>query len=367
MENKRIAIVTGGTGLLGSWLIYYLLKNKKYHQILSIVRGSSSANARTRQRKILSYLPVKLNVNHFRKLIVINGDITSKNLLPKIFLKKAEYSSLVDIFHSAAVADFGMSIEELQGPNVRAVENIFKLALKIKSRGVQKNVRVHHISTAATGGTFSGKYFEKMLDLGQAFHNGYEESKYEAEKVAQEFQKDKKLQVYIYRPAIITGDSKHGVTTNFKMIYQPLHFLSRGLFSEIPAERKAYLSLVPVDKVAEAITILGNRSNVENATFHLTNPNEIQFGRFIDFAGKSFGFKVPTMTPLSRFDKNKISAAQLKLIEPFLPYFNYKLRFDSRLTNAYLKKQGFEWPKVDSKLLSILFKFCKKTNFTIPV
>ncbi len=363
---KKIALVTGSTGLLGSWLICALLRSGRYSQIHTIARANSNASARARVFRLLKVIPHKINSKVFEKLTVIKGDVSAHNLGLGIGdLNSLEIGGVTDIFHVAAVADFNMSLTQIRPTNVVGTQNVFTMALALKQRRKKFPMRVHYISTIAIAGNSAGWFDENQFDIKQSFNNAYEQSKYEAEKIARKYFKSD-LVVKIYRPAIITGDSKYGITTNFKMIYQPLHFLSHNLFQELPANGECLYSFVPVDKVADAISILSECNLSENSVHHLVNPYEIRLDAFIKMASRVLKFEKPLLLPLSKFRRNKLSEAQWKLIDPFVPYFNYRLRFKATATNNLLETLGFHWPKVDGILLKTLLDFCAKSKF-IPL
>ncbi len=354
---KGNALVTGGTGLLGSWLICALLKSAKHKKVYAIVRALSNSIAQQRMDSLLKVIPHGLSSEKCSKLIVYKGDVS----WPNLGLDLDMLEDVSDIFHIGAIADFNANLEEIRPTNVVGTRNVFEMARALNARQLDRPIRVHHISTVAVAGNSEGWYGEDQFNVGQSFNNAYEQSKFEAEEIAREFCGNG-MAVNIYRPAIITGDSNYGITTNFKMIYQPLHFLAYNLFRELPGNKDSLYSFVPVDKVSDAISLLSQRNSGDNV-YHLVNPNEITLDFFIETASKIFKFKRPLLVPMSKFEKNRLSPTQWKLVDPFIPYFNYRLRFKSSQTNALLENFGFHWPEIDEKLLKRLFDFCIQCKY----
>src|SRR5690606_22763927 len=68
--------------------------------------------------------------------------------------------------------------------------------------------RLCHWSTAAVSGKRPGVIVEDELDAGHGFHNAYERSRFEAEKLARQAQR--RLPLTIFRPGVIVGDSRTG-------------------------------------------------------------------------------------------------------------------------------------------------------------
>jgi len=354
-KMKHVAFVTGGTGLLGSWLIRSLVI-RDYKKVYVLARGDSKFSGETRVYRTFRYHTNGEVIRQAQKKVeVINGDICK----PRLGLPARTINTLLhqttDIFHTAALADFRIPLALIRVPNVRGTKHVFELA-RLAQRNGGPPLRVHHISTVAVAGTLQGWFREGQFDCGQRFYNSYEQSKFEAEQIAHEYRR-KGLNITIYRPAIITGDSKRGVTTNFKMIYQPLHFLAHGLFQELPANRRSLHSFVPVDMVAEAICLL-SQTNPLNGVWHLINPQETDVGKFIDTATHVFRCNKPALIPVERFPRKRLSHLQWDLIEPFVPYFNYRLRFNGEYSNSVLRSFGFQWPKMDDRLLAVLFQYC---------
>lgn len=358
---KRVALLTGGTGLLGSWLLRTLI-TRDYQKIYVLARGSYQCSA---ERRVFKALRLHTNGELIRrtrkKIEVLDGDVRKINLGLSFKTVQALTESLTDIFHAAAIADFKIPLDVIRIANVAGSRNVFDLALRGNQRG-NIPTRIHHVSSVTVAGTSTGWFEENDFDRGQQFHNAYEQSKFEAERVAHAYQKQG-LSITIYRPGIITGDSKSGLTTNFKMIYQPLHFLAHNLFHEFPANAQSLHSLVPVDQVAEAICSLSEVTLLGNHVWHLVNPTEITVGDFVDMASSVFHCRKPKLVPIEKFPRSQLTALQWNLIEPFVPYFNYRLRFKSKHTNTQLRTLGFRWSRMTPALLRRIFRYCAHYGF----
>ncbi|MCX5699178.1 MAG: SDR family oxidoreductase [Candidatus Omnitrophica bacterium] len=361
---KETIFITGATGFLGSYLLRKLLhyKNHTIGNIIALSRGETQKETERRVRQSLwGQLPLRQKRGLISLLEVVRGDIAKENL----GLSKAAYNRIIKkvtiIYHSAAICEFGVPLPVIRKTNVDGTRNVLELALACKKQGGFK--RFHHISTVAVAGDRKGVFYENELDLGQKFNNTYEQSKFEAEKMGERY-RDKGLPITTYRPSIIVGDSSTGYTNNFKMLYQPLHLFCMELYKEIPASGNTFFSFVPVDYTAEAIIRISLDNCAGNhSVYHITNPNETNFGYFLDMACKYFKFRKPVLTPGEKFSFEKYTPLQIELLKPFIPYFNYKVRFDASNAQKILKKTNFKWPKVNAQFLRRLFKFCVKSGF----
>lgn len=361
---RRVALVTGGTGLLGSWIVRSLLKCG-YEEIYVLARGDSQYSAEARVQKALNaHQVVETNGNLLRKIKVIIGDICRPRLGLQHRTIRTLFGKITDIFHTAATADFKIPIDAIRVPNVQGTKHICQLVL-LDGRIKSKSLRIHHISTVFVAGTLEDWFREDQFACGQQFHNSYERSKFEAEQVVREY-RNKGAHIIIYRPGIITGDSVRGITTNFKMVYQPLRLIAGDLFPELPANEHSIYSLVPVDRVAEAICLLSQTEQLPNGSWHLVNPYEISAVEFLDAACQVFKCRRPVLIPVEHFPRERLSSVQWSLIEPFVPYFNYRLRFQAHHTIAVLKSLGFEWPRMDNGMLKKLFHYCMVAGFIRP-
>lgn len=368
MKEKEVIFITGSTGLLGNYLLKGLLskRSSKIERIIALSRGRTQKEARERvERLLLKIYPDLRNKPDILSLLeVVSGDITRENLGLSNETYKKLVKSITLIYHSAAMCEFKIPLSFIREANVKGTKNVLELALTAKRGGRFK--QVHHISTVAVAGDRKGIFYEKNLDLGQGFNNTYEQSKFEAEKLVVEY-RNKGLAISIYRPAIITGDCKTGYTNNFKMLYQPLHLFNFELFKEIPADKNTRYSFCPVDYVAEAIIRISFDRNLnDNSTYHIVNPNTVTFGFFLNEAANYFKFRKPKFIPKEEFCLEKFSPAQFGLIEPYAPYFNYKLRFDSSAAKRILRPTNFKWPKPNKIFFKRLFKFCIQSGFIKP-
>ena len=350
--------------MLGPWLVHALL-NQGYRKIFVLARAKGKTSAENRVSEALKFCRNGREIRGADKTVqVVCGDICEPNLGLSLQLRNDLLRQITDIFHTAARTDLNAPLNALRLPNVVGAENVFRLAL----HGSQLNghtIRVHHVSSVTVAGNLQGWFSESQFSCSQRFHNAYEQTKFEAEQLALEY-RNKGLNVAIYRPGIITGDSVRGTTSGFKVIYQPLRFLAHNLFNEWPAREDAPLSLVPVDKVAEALCLLSWVEYPLRGAWHLVNPEDTTLGKLIDVGIQVFGCHRPALIPAEHFNKSRFSLTQWRLIGPFVPYLNYRVRFSSSYTKEVLNKAGFKWPKMDSGMLGKLYRYCGNSGFIRP-
>ena len=352
--------ITGGTGFLGWELVKELLKGDD-PKLYLLSRGKTKQSARER---VFSLIRKDYKGGERKKIFtrieVIGGDITGKNFgINKSRLEKL-YKKIDMIYHCAALCEFGIPLRNIRKINVFGTKNVLDFALKCKKKGCFSSF--HYISTVAVMGKSGGIFYEDALDVNQEFNNTYEQTKFEAEKSIEEY-RDRGLNISVYRPSVITGNSVTGETSNFQIFYQPLHIFSLEIFREIPANSDLSYSLVPVDYVAKAIFLISFTGR-NNKNYHLTNPHTTTLNFVLDIASSYFGFRKPMLVPEQEFDFRKMRGYRKRLLCPYIPYLIHKeMVFDTTNFKQAIEGKSFSWPVIDRKLLLRIFKYCADVKY----
>lgn len=362
MNDNNNILITGVTGQLGSQLLRLILKKYLYsdNEIFVLVRGENYNQARRKVESVLKFLfKEKYTIKLLNRLIILLGEISQR----KLSLNKNIYAKLLNrvhiIYHSAALANFQASLEDVRRMNVEGSKNIIRF-----SQDCINLRKFNYISTAFIAGTYQGVFSESNLDVAQRFNNPYERSKFEVEKYLKKFSNNYTFEVNIFRPSIIVGEYKQGLTLNFQMFYQPLKLLSLGLFSLMPVDKKTRLNLIPVDVAAKAIFVLASIKQPRNYNvFHIVAPKAIKITHLIVLASRYFGFLPPKLVSRKTFSSKEKSSAKTKLLQPYVPYFNFQATYDSRATLTALNQVKFCYPEFDDNFLLRLFKYAEKSNF----
>jgi thioester reductase-like protein len=336
-------LITGATGFVGMELIARLLEDSD-RRVWALVRASSEEGAAQRVRAMLSSLvPDADGVAH--RVVPVAGDL----LLPGLGLdpfRRDELASHVDeVIHSAASVSFTLPLAEARTINVDGTRRVLELAGHVQARGGLR--RFAHVSTAYVAGAYKGVFTEHDLERGQAFHNTYERSKWEAERLVREHAD--RLPVQVFRPSIVVGDDLSGWTASFNVIYTPLRAYARGALPAVPARRSAPVDVVPVGWVARAILALADAG--AGRTWHLTaGPSASTVGELIDRAAQVLGRRPVRALPPALYRRlvhplllRRADPAQRRWLERgevFFPYFASRARFDTAATGAALGEAG---------------------------
>jgi len=356
-DTKKTIFLTGATGLVGSYLLKTLLKHG--YSVSALARSKNKRNAEERTLDMLSFW----NGGYFRKsenLEIFEGDITKDNfgINEQDFVRLKEVTE--EIIHCAAITSYKWPVEEIRNTNILGTKRIFDFALECKENGNFK--KVSHISTAYVCGDFTGTFKEDDLDVGQKFINPYEQSKFDTEKLTQEYRKDTDLWIDIIRPCAVVGESSRGKINSFYFnFYRVLHIWGLEVFDFFPG-KGYFMNIVPVDELAESIVTISKNNTQKNKNFHTFKNTRLPLEQIMyAFCGFT-KYKTPIAITTTEFSKKDSSAAQKGLVDSIFLPFNGSVTLDSSKTEEFFKGYNFAYSEVDKKLLFALFGYFTKIH-----
>ncbi len=253
-------LVTGATGFVGRHLLPLLLARHSDADPVTVhvlVRAASQGRLERMSRE----LP---GGDRIRPLI---GDLTA----PKLGLRAADLSRLrgkiEHVVHLAAIYDMTADAAATELANVAGTRAVLEVARSVRA-GV-----VHHASSVAVAGDYSGTFTEDMFAEGQPLRSPYHRSKYEAERIVR---MEARTPWRVYRPSVVVGDSTTGVTDKIDGPYYMFGAIARlralPRWLPLSAPDLGDTNIVPVDYVAAAMDHLMHLPNCNGRTFHLINP-----------------------------------------------------------------------------------------------
>jgi len=355
--------ITGATGFLGSRLLAQILDNTNSNVFL-LIRPSVARDRLLRLEELLRKLALRntLLPECARRITVIEGDITKKDL----GIKRKTFNRLKEnmdiMFHLAAELDIKNSYERISLVNKTGTVNLLDFALQCKKSGKLK--KVNHVSTAyvlGSKGLENVSFRENQLDLSQGFNNLYEKTKYEAEIAIGRYRK-KGLLVDVFRPSIIIEGLPITDYRIFSGFFRPFRFFISGIFKGIPARPDARYNLVSVDDAARAIFIISNSTDARNRNYHIVNTGYVSLRHILDIAMSVFDAPKPLCTPYEKFDFNILSRVQREIIGPFVPYLNFRARFDSANAHDILRRKGFSYSRLKDDEIKLAFEYIKNNR-----
>ena len=256
-------LLTGFPGFLGSALLPRLLARRDGAEAICVVQPQHLVTATERLRAIEAEHPDVAG-----RTILVTGDITQPGLGIDAVHRSA-LEQVTEVWHLAAVYDLSVPERIARRVNVEGTDRV--LAFCRERPALQ---RLQYVSTCYVSGRAGGRFTEDMLDVGQAFNNHYEATKFEAERLVRDAMAAG-LPATIYRPGVVVGDSRTGETQKFDGPYYIARFLRRQPLpvAVLPSVDEHHtFSLVPRDFVVDAMDALSVLEVSLGRTYALTDP-----------------------------------------------------------------------------------------------
>jgi dephospho-CoA kinase len=256
--GRPATLVTGFPAGTAKRMIRQLLAAEPEPRLYVLVRDTFAADA----ARFLAELPDAAQAE------ILVGDTCDMDL----GLSSAEYRGLSReltwIHHLAGVYFMGTDEDTAQRVNVVGTRTVIELA-----RDAGRLERVVHWSTALVSGDRKGTFTEDDLEAGQKFHNPYERTKYDAERLVRAAMRQ--LPITVIRPGLIVGDSRTGEIDKLDGPYYLMVLIATnasGVRLPLLGRSDAPLHLVPIDYVVEAAWHVARHEASAGKTFHLVDP-----------------------------------------------------------------------------------------------
>ncbi len=364
-------LLTGATGLLGRYLMRDLLSRGV--RLAVLVRPSRRNDPHVRIEAAMRVWEDRLQRSLPRPKVLC-GDINSPDLgLTGPELRWAA-ENCDSVLHNAASLSFvstGRHSEPWRS-NVGGTQNLLEFC---EQAGIEN---FNHVSTAYVAGKRTGRVYETELDVGQDFANPYEASKVEAEKMVRGASFFKNLTVF--RPAIIVGDSKSGLTFTYHNFYAMLQLSSTlsqsmaemdftGKFRsgkfQINVDGNERKNLVPVDWVSEAMSRILTTPSLHGQTYHLTPRVPITVRLMRDILEEVVGMYGVNFSgsnsSMGGAEGEEVEQLFYKHMEVYHSYWKDDPEFDS--SNTINALPDLPCPLIDRKMLTHLSHVAMQQGF----
>ena len=259
-------LVTGGTGLVGSHLLYHLtLKNEG---IVAVYRKNSNLNT---VKKVFGYYTSNFE-KLFQKIKWVEADITD------VYALEIAFENISWVYHCAAMISFNpKDYRAMRRTNIDGTSNIVNLCI---DKGVKKLCFVSSI--AAVGKALGSKFINESCEWSIENSNyGYAITKYGAEMEVWRASQEN-IEVIIINPGIILGSGfwKTGSGAIFDKVYNGLKFYTEGT--------TAYVSVQDVVKSM----ILLMQSSIKNERYILVSEN-VSYKEVFKLIANNFKVQTP--------------------------------------------------------------------------
>lgn len=338
--GERLHLVTGATGLLGSKLVERLAALPGQRLVL-LVQPPHAATARQAMRD-------RPGVE------VMEGDVTHIHL----GLSGAEWRALTrhlsHAWHLAALGRTGADDRLLRRVNVDGTRGVLELCAQ-----ATRLERLVHFSTAFVSGARAGPVLEEELEAGQEFHNAYEESKFEAERLIR--RSLGALPATVLRPSLVIGDSRTGEIDRFEGPYSLALALAEAPLAvplPLPEDPQAPLNVVPIDFVVDAALVIGLHPSAAGRTVHVVDPAPLPARRVYELIASRLGRRLASV-PIPQ--RALATLRRLPLVDRIggrtaqaLQYVDHLANYDTRHLLQLLEGSGVGCPPITEYLDRII-------------
>ena len=368
--QPRHILLTGSTGFLGAYLLRRLLHETEA-EIHCLVRTSHGDGLQRIRHNLQRY-------NLWQESLAGRIHTVSGNLLhPNLGLAAAEHEflslELDTIYHAAADVNWVSSYRALRNANVLGTRELIRLACAIRPK------TFHFVSSLsvgyAVGGPTTVREDDDMLLWIDHLPLAYAQSKCVAESLLRQAAA-RGLNVCIYRPALIGGDSQTGASN----VDDLLAALLKGCIQMGSApDLDLVLDVLPVDRVAHSLVRLSQSTGPGLHNLHVSNSRPRHWRELVLWMNL-FGYPV-TLVPYNkwqeslRHDAASPAHALHHLRNLFLRHFSDGATVpelyqegrrsvpDCTRTKELETNLGLDYPPLNAELLDRYFSYYIQSGF----
>ena len=337
-----MVLVTGGTGLVGSHLLYHLLL-KNNIQVRAIHTQSSDLNA---VKKVFTYYSSN-GESLFNKIRWVEADL---NTIPALELA---FQDITQVYHCAAMISFSSrEYQKMRRVNIEGTTNIVNLCI---SNHIKKLCFVSSIAAIENGN--EGELVNESDNwTNTSDKSGYSITKYGAEMEVWRGSQEG-IDVIIVNPGVILGSGfwHKGTGTMFRRINNGLKFYTEGI-----------TGFVGVKDVVQAMILLMS-SDVTNQRFILVSEN-LSFRKVLSLIAASLNKETPKIK-INKFMSEllwrfEFLRSGITLSAPLLTKYTARSSVSNHpYTSEKIENTlGFEFTKISDCINNTAAHFNKRMN-----
>ena len=363
--------LTGATGFLGSHLLHDLLEVTDA-QICCLVRRAAHESEASRRVEQSLRIWGLWDERRRARIIGVPGDLAQ----PLLGLGTEQFERLANtvdaVYHCGARVEFVYPYEMLKPANVLGTQEVLRLACQGNSKPF------HYVSTLAIFSLADHLSLKtaREMDVPENFtalHAGYLQTKWVAERLVRAAA-DRGLSVTIYRPGIITGDSRTGAGNLDDVLTRlMLSCIQVGLAPASSPE----VRVTPVDFVSRAIVHLSRHPSATGQVYHLIGEQPTDWNTMLGWIS-AFGYslrRVPFHEWRSALMRAPGAAEHaMTALSPLIPelesdedlFTGPLLQFDCANTRAGLEGSGIACPPADAALIARYLASSVRSGLVAP-
>ncbi len=382
-DRSGRVLVTGATGFLGAHLAAALVDEG--YRVAVLARGSKGASAADRVARLAGWFG--LSERQAASIEVVEGDILRpERLASRPGGDAMRFDEIVHCASSTAFAERKRA--EVEAANIGGLRNVLELAAR---SGCDL---FHHISTAYAAGRRTGACREDWVEAGP-FTNVYEETKARGEILARDACRREGIRLNVYRPSIVTGDSRTGRTLRFNALYYPVKavVLLRDIYLADIREREGRraaamgvrlvdggalfmpirfeaggeggINLVPVDFFVRAFRAVFE-DELEGGIFHIVNPRTTPIGDVVSYTRRYFnlaGLEARGPDAFAASPRNALERLYDSTLDAYRPYMSDTRSFDDARSAAARGRRGLVCPGFDYAVFARCMDYAVETDW----
>ena len=395
--------LTGATGLIGSNLVWEIVKNNLDHldQIRILWFGRASAEDTLMQRitqmvetEGWQYFSPEYDQALVQQVCSIIQPIDMDLRLPKLGISQEDYEILtrekIDYFyHLAACSDLRSTpAAEIHVPevNLEGTNRILELLDSLPHKVGQ----LVYVSSAYVCGKTYGDIAPTYVNLDQQFRNPYEKTKLEAECICRTFCQERNIPLKVFRPSIVGGrimEDPLGHVNKFDVFYSWIAFfvqikkrflphLDGHEIYEIPVEipiriqvnPQCGLNIVSADLCAK---VLYSAATTEHpaTSYHLVSSKNIPSLDLLHTIGEAINILGCSITDQMPQHQNIHERLYYRTVgSVFTPYFSeYPMLFDNTSMIDVCDRANISPVDIDRETIKLILDYAKQKDFGLHV
>ncbi|WP_194815468.1 non-ribosomal peptide synthetase [Nocardia sp. XZ_19_385] len=280
-------LLTGATGFLGAFLLRELL-DRTSATIYCLVRADNETAAHARILAAGARYRIDFSGQEAR-IVAIPGDLAQPRLglTAQRFLELAERTD--EIYHNGALVNHLEPYDRMRAANVAGTTEVLRLAATARVKPV------HYVSTSSAPPT---------ADLPSGLP-GYVLTKWVAEQLVRAGAQ-RGIPATIYRPGLITGDSRTGAAGTDDAWWTMLRsMLVTGMAPDLP---DAEIAMLPVDHVAATIVRCARQPHARETALDVSSETALPLRAIVDEVRRR-GYRLDLVEP-ERFPEALTTAAE---------------------------------------------------------
>lgn len=318
-QPEGVVLVTGGTGAIGA----PLLESYARDAVQVVVLGRSAP---------ATMLP---------GIRFVTGEVERADLGLDPDVAQQLRSEITSIVHAAALTRFDAPVSAARATNVEGTHHVLNFA------GCCPKLRsVVLLSTVYVAGKRTGRIREADLVHDCGFVNAYEQSKYEAERLARDAMP--RLPLSVLRLSTVIGAHENGRVHRAGAIHHAMRFLYHSLLPMMPGRDDSPVDLISTEYAVAAIRQLSAAGFAAGTTRHICAADEaLAQADLVDLVVDSFvkhrpawrrrAIEKPSIVDLCTFElfKQSVDAvadaglrSSVAVLAPFAPQLAYPKIFD---------------------------------------